>query len=393
MAGSPQYMRNLNENLIMDALIAMGDMSRADISRYTKLSKPTVSSAVEHLIERNLVLETGRADNAQGRKATLIRFNQAAYYVCGVDIGATQIRMALADLRGAVLDYRTYPMEANSGRDQAGTQILDLLRRYTDELLAANHLTWEQIQCIGFGIPGVVNPNSGEISRIVSPLEGMEEALEMNSLSKVFPCKIILENDVNLAALGEYTNGAAVESDLFVFMSIGAGTGAGIMVNGQLLRGMGGLTGELAEMLLKGGRRLEDMLSADGLMKLAREMQAHFPEEYDSGTAEFRKHPTPERLFEAARSGEVQAVQILEQYSHWLAMALHHICVILAPDLIVLGGGIGGNGDVLLPFLRQIRSEQFSVQPKLTCSKLGDRAVATGAVQVALQQTILHLQH
>ena len=110
MAGTPQYIRNLNENLIMDALITQGSMSRADISRQTGLSKPTVSSAVEHLIGRNLVKETGRADNAQGRKATLIQFNETAYYVCGVDIGATRIRIALSDLNGKMIAYATFPL-------------------------------------------------------------------------------------------------------------------------------------------------------------------------------------------------------------------------------------------------------------------------------------------
>lgn len=393
MAGSPQYIRNLNENLIMDALIAAGAMSRADISRQTGLSKPTVSSAIEHLIERNLVLETGRADNAQGRKATLIRFNETAYYVCGIDIGATRIRIALSDLNGEIMDYRTYPTLSVQSGDRAGTAILDVLRSHMDEILTENQLNWEQIRCVGFGIPGVVVPESGDIDRIVAPLEGLEKLLSLESLSGVFPCEVILENDVNLAALGEYRGGDAAESNLFVFFSIGTGTGAGIMVNGQLLRGMGGLTGELAEMLMEEGRRLEDVLSADGLMELARRhLDASLLKDPDSGIEGLREHLTPEKLFEAARSGETQAVQTLKQYSQMIASALRHICVVLAPHLIVLGGGIGGNGDVLLPFLRQIVSEQFPAQPTLICSELGERAVVTGAVQVALQQTMLNLQ-
>ncbi|QOS78661.1 ROK family transcriptional regulator [Paenibacillus sp. JNUCC31] len=393
MAGSPRYIRNLNENLILDALIANGTMSRADISRHTGLSKPTVSSAVEHLIERNLVLETGRADNAQGRKATLIRFNEAAYYVCGIDVGATRIRIALSDLNGEMIDYRSYPMQMDHSGESARMSILDVLQSHMDEMLDKNHLNWDQIQCIGFGIPGVVLPDSGDIHRIVAPLAGLEEALSLESLSGKFSCEVILENDVNLAALGEYTYGAAVESNLFVFISIGTGTGAGIMVNGQLLRGLGGLTGELAEMRLGDDRRLEDVLSADGLMQLANhQLDAYLLTENDSGATNLRKHLTPERLFEAARSGDVQAMRILKQYSGMIASALRHICVVLAPHLIVLGGGIGGNGDVLLPLLRQILSEQFPAKPDLTCSKLGERAVVIGAVQVALQQTMLNLK-
>ncbi|MFX3649528.1 MAG: ROK family transcriptional regulator [Paenibacillus sp.] len=403
MAGTPQYIRNLNENLIMDALITQGTMSRADISRQTGLSKPTVSLAVEHLIDRNLVKEMGRADNAQGRKATLIRFNETAYYVCGIDIGATRIRLALSDLNGEIIAYRTHPMVVQETHEQAEATMLELLRSHMNELLDENHLNWDQIQCIGFGIPGVVLPDSGHIHRIVDPLAGLEQAFSLKSLSGAFPCEVILENDVNLAALGEYRSGAAAGYPLFVFFSIGTGTGAGIMVHGQLLRGLGGLTGEIAEMLMEDGRRLEEVLSADGLMQLANlHLNSHdeLLEVADSDsdvkghvvTDDLHRHLTPEKLFEAARSGEVEALDILQQYSRMIASALRQISVVLAPDLIVLGGGVGGNGDVLLPVLRQIISEQFPVQPQLNCSKLGEQAVVTGAVQVAIQQTMLNLQ-
>ncbi|WP_405159164.1 ROK family transcriptional regulator [Paenibacillus sp. FSL H8-0283] len=396
MAGTPQYIRNLNENLIMDALITQGTMSRADISRQTGLSKPTVSLAVEHLIDRNLVREMGPADNAQGRKATLIRFNETAYYVCGIDIGATRIRIALSDLNGEIIAYRTYPMVVQETYERAEATMLELLRSHMNELLDENHLNWDQIQCIGFGIPGVVLPDSGRINRIVDPLAGLEEAFSLESLSGAFPCEVILENDVNLAALGEYRSGAAAGYPLFVFFSIGTGTGAGIMVHGQLLRGLGGLTGEIAEMLVDDGRRLEEVLSADGLMQLAKDyLDQHdelLLEAADSGADDLHRHLTPEKLFEAARSGEVEALDILQQYSQKIASALRQISVVLAPDLIVLGGGVGGNGDVLLPLLRQIISEQFPVQPQLICSKLGEQAVVTGAVQVAIQQTMLNLQ-
>ncbi|MDM5278067.1 ROK family transcriptional regulator [Paenibacillus silvae] len=431
MAGTPQYIRNLNENLIMDALITQGAMSRADISRQTGLSKPTVSSAVEHLIERNLVKETGRADNAQGRKATLIQFNETAYYVCGVDIGATRIRVALADLNGQIVAYAAYPpiirdmhqeQESQESNESSERSVLLLLQGYVNQMLQKNGLEWSNIRCIGFGIPGVVLPGSGKIRRIVEPLTGMESAFSRDALARAFPCDVILDNDVNLAALGEYRSGAAVDSPLFVFFSIGAGTGAGIMVQGQLLHGLGGMTGEVAEMLLENGSRLEEVLSADGLLHLAKHQglalglknsnelkesnEVKNPNHSDAlasnaeevtgnsidEVADGMKALTPEMIFEAARSGEVQAMSVIKQYSQMIAAALRQISTVLAPELIVLGGGIGGNGDVLLPILRQIAAEQFPVKPQLICSALGERAVVTGAVQVALQRTLLNLQ-
>ncbi|WP_427182098.1 ROK family transcriptional regulator [Paenibacillus sp. TC-CSREp1] len=441
MAGTPQYIRNLNENLIMDALITQGAMSRADISRQTGLSKPTVSSAVEHLIERNLVKETGRADNAQGRKATLIQFNETAYYVCGVDIGATRIRVALGDLNGQIVAYAAYPpiirdmhqeQESQESNESSERSVLLLLQGYVNQMLQKNGLEWSNIRCIGFGIPGVVLPGSGKIRRIVEPLTGMESAFSRDALARAFPCNVILDNDVNLAALGEYRSGAAVDSPLFVFFSIGAGTGAGIMVQGQLLHGLGGMTGEVAEMLLENGSRLEDVLSADGLLHLAKQQglalglktsnelknsnelkesnEVKNPKHSDAlpfsaeevtgdntddnidAAADGMQALTPEMIFEAARSGEVQAMSVIKQYSQMIASALRQISTVLAPELIVLGGGIGGNGDVLLPLLRQIAAEQFPVKPQLICSALGERAVVTGAVQVALQRTLLNLQ-
>ncbi|WP_128102467.1 ROK family transcriptional regulator [Paenibacillus sp. DCT19] len=392
VAGTPQYIRNLNENLIIDALIAHGMLSRADISRQTGLSKPTVSSAVEHLIARNLVLETGRADNAQGRKATLIRFNEQAYYICGVDIGASRIRIALSNLNGELLDYQTYPMSVQQSESGQGERILQTLRKHLDELLRQNHLNWDEIQCIGFGIPGVVLPGSGEISRIVAPLAGLEQALSLESLSAAFPCEVILDNDVNLAALGEYRDGSASDSELFVFISLGVGTGAGIMVNGQLLRGMRGLTGEVAEMMQE-GRRLEDVLSAGGLIEMAANLLDEAQLQHnDSRILELRSQLTPEKLFEAARLGNSYAVEIIRKYCHMLALALRNISVLLAPHLIVLGGGIGGNGDVLLPYLKEMINKPYPAQPELICSKLEERAVVTGAVHIALQQTMLRLQ-
>ncbi|WP_458126613.1 ROK family protein [Paenibacillus sp. Z3-2] len=133
-----------------------------------------------------------------------------------------------------------------------------------------------------------MQPESGRINRIVDPLAGLEQAFSLESLSGAFPCEVILENDVNLAALGEYRSGAA-DYPLFIFFSIGTGTGAGIMVHGQLLRGLGGLTGEIAEMLMEDGRCLEEVLSADGLMQLAKRLSTDKGASASSMNASYRE--------------------------------------------------------------------------------------------------------
>ncbi|WKL01466.1 ROK family protein [Paenibacillus amylolyticus] len=236
-------------------------------------------------------------------------------------------------------------------------------------------------------------------------LGGLEEAFSSRIVVRAFPCEVILENDVNLAALGEYRRCSSRVS-LVCFFLDWYRDGCwhhGTWPTASRFRWL-----NWRDRRDAGGRwsTSEEVLSADGLMQLAKDyLDQHgelLLEAADSGADvnidvdvvanDLHRQLTPEELFEAARSGEVEALEILKQYSQKIASALRQISVVLAPDLIVLGGGVGGNGDVLLPLLRQIISEQFPVQPQLICSKLGEQAVVTGAVQVAIQQTMLNLQ-
>jgi Transcriptional regulator/sugar kinase len=385
MAVTPQSMRTSNDNVILDALMKHGSLSRADISRYTGLSKPTVSAAVERLIDRRLAVETGQANNAQGRKATLVSFNERDYYTCGIDLGATRIRIALSDLSGRLVGYDACPMPA----DAAGNEVLALIKSRADLMLSLNNVKWQQLKHVCVGVPAVVLPGTRQISRIVSPLAGLQESFGLESLSALFPCEVMIENDVNLAALGEQKQGAAQGVGLFAFFSIGAGTGGGIVVDGRLLQGNGGLAGELAEMLLPDGSRLESALSAMGLMTLAERMLG---EREDAEARALADNLSPESLFSAARRGEAAAGEILEAYGKRIAWAIHNLCAVLAPELVVLGGGIGGRGDLLLPILRRLQASGLATGPKLVASELGDRAVVLGASRLALERTIESLR-
>ncbi|MGN7454417.1 ROK family transcriptional regulator [Paenibacillus pasadenensis] len=385
MAYTPQSMRTSNDNVILDAVMERGSLSRADISRYTGLSKPTVSAAVERLIARRLAVETGQADNAQGRKATLVSFNERGHYTCGIDLGATRIRIALCDLSGRLLGYDACPMPA----DATGEEALALLKSRADYLLSLNEVTWQQLKHICVGVPAVVLPDTSQISRIVAPLAGLQESFALESLSAIFPCEVTIENDVNLAALGEQKQGAAQGVGQFAFFSIGAGTGGGIVVDGRLLKGHDGQAGEFAEMLLPDGSRLETALSAQGLMTLAARVLGERDDEEAKALA---LHLSPEKLFSAARRGEAAAVETLEAYGRLIAWAVHNLCAVLAPEMVVLGGGIGGRGDLLLPILHRHQAEGLARGTRLVASGLGDRAVVIGASLLARERAVESLR-
>ncbi|WP_379159949.1 ROK family transcriptional regulator [Paenibacillus sp. sgz5001063] len=372
--GTPRSMRQLNELLILDMILAGGPLSRADLSRQTGVSKPTVSSAITHLIQRGLVRETGRADNSQGRKATLLEFNNHCFYVIGVDLGATRIRIALADMGGQIVQYTQLAMPVRSLTD---SEFQALLVQGIEGLLKESAVSWEQIKAATFGIPGVVDPSSGVVSGLVSPLAGLESTLQLTCLAQLLPVPVITENDVNLAALAEHSISPEGAGRSLLYFSIGEGTGGGLIIQGEIYRGMGGGAGELANMSLSAGK-LEDVLSAKGLIKLA----CRFAEEQSSSGD--GAQCSPERLFEEARRGNPLAESLMDEYCGLLAEALTNICAVIAPESIILGGGIGSNGDVLLHRL-EARLTGWNHNPRLGVSYYREKDVVLGAVQVAVQ--------
>ncbi|MEK3792124.1 ROK family transcriptional regulator [Paenibacillus sp. FSL R7-0204] len=379
-AGTPKVMRNLNEFLILDRIIGGGPQSRADLSRYTGLSKPTVSSAIAHLIERGLVRETGRAENTQGRKATLVEFNPKCFYTLGAEVGGSSLRIALADMSGDICYYKQLSMP-ESGLTEAVCQ--DFLVQGIEGLLADSGISREKLRAAAFGIPGVVDPADGSVSDLVAPLRGCEGVLARTNLAQLFPVPVVTENDVNLAALAEYTSSGMEASGSLLYFSIGAGTGGGLIIHGEIYRGLGGGAGELANLMLSAGR-LEDVLSTDGLRQLANRMAKEHTGAGDTAYLLSMPGELAERIWDEMHRGEPLALAIIEAYCNLLAEAVGSICTVMAPTTVVLGGELGSHGEILLERLES-RLGGLHRKPRLAASSHGDKDVVLGAVQTAVQ--------
>ncbi|WP_238655701.1 ROK family transcriptional regulator [Paenibacillus piscarius] len=385
-AGTPQAMRNLNEYLILDKIISGGPQSRADLSRHTGLSKPTVSSAITQLIERGLVRETGRAENTQGRKATLLEFNPTCFYIIGAELGGSRMRLALADMSSGIVLDQQLPLPEDS---VTGSAFQDYLVQAVEGLLAAAGISWEKIRAAAFGIPGVVDPADGTVSDLVAPLRGCEAALSKAALAELFPVPVVTENDVNLAAMAEYSSSGAAGGQSLLYFSIGEGTGGGLIIHGEIYRGLGGGAGELANLTLSAGR-LEEVLSADGLLRLAAQKAG---EQAKSSAGPLISSPgiTADQLLDEVRQGDRLAHTVIDAYCSLLAEAIVSICALMAPGTIILGGELGRHGDVLLPRL-EAKLSGLQRKPKLAASGNGDRDVVLGAVQIAVQSAFNHLR-
>ncbi|MFS0725321.1 ROK family protein [Paenibacillus sp. 1P07SE] len=381
--GNPQLIRSINERRILQLILGQPTLSRAEISRLTGLSKPTVSAAVKSLLELGLIEEIGQGSAGAGRKPTLVRFAAASHHVLGVQLGADRLRLVLANLQADRILEASCSIDSLPG---SPSELLPSIRSEADRLLARAGTRWDQIGCAAFAIPGVVGPR-GEVSMLAPHLQGCEPALARTSLAEHFPCPVTADNDVNLAALAEYAVHRGHEDDVFAFLFLDSGIGAGIMTGGRLLRGLGGAAGELGDMRLADGRRLEDRLSEQALLDRARtSLQPSGPSQLGQPGS-----LTLDGLFAAVAAGDPQARQALAGYAEELAGAVHNLTALLAPQRIVLGGRIGEQ-QALLHAVRPLLDERLSVSPQLDAASLGSESVLTGALQSAARATMTHIE-
>src|SRR5215211_3727294 len=377
--GTPRLLRAINERALLDRLRRDGATSRAQLARDTGLSKPTVSNALANLERAGLVRPTGRATPVRGRSAVLYEANPTAAYVLGIDIGRDWIRAAVADLAGEIAARRD---TRNRARSAPG--LVRSVGSIARELVAEAGVAWEDVAHSVVGSPGVFDPASGRL-RHAPNLPGWGRPGLVEALREVLPPVVTLENDANLGAIGEGAYGSGRGLDHFVYVSVGTGVGMGIVIEGALYRGFGGQAGEVAfapfpsdHLEASAGSRarrrgiLEEATSADAIVRTARSLG-------------MRGRLDAKRIFSAARAGDRLALATVEAESDRLALVVGTVAAILDPQLIVLGGGVGGNVDLLRPRLEERLAELTPLAPRVAEGELGHDAVVLGAVATALE--------
>jgi len=375
-AGTPSLLRAINERSILDLIHDRGPLSRAQVARVSGLSKPTVSLALTGLLDARLVREVGRSRGERGPSALLYEVNPSAAYVVGLDIGRRWTRAAIADVAGTVLGRLDERAKVGSARTLVA-QIGALARR----LAADANVDWGQVTQTVLGSPGVFDPARDHVA-MAPNLPGWSRHGLVDAVRAQLGSNVTFENDVNLAALAEREHGHGRNVDSFVFMSVGTGVGMALVIDGRLYRGAHGAAGEIAYLPIGVGdphdpanrRRgaFEEAASAAGVVRAAREegMPASV---------------TPESLFASARRGDPAARRAVDVEARRLAMAIATVTPMLDPELVILGGGIGRNGDLLLDPIEQELRRLVPFRPRVVVSALGQDAVLQGAVATALE--------
>jgi predicted NBD/HSP70 family sugar kinase len=369
---TPPLLKRLNEETVLETIRTGAPISRAEIARRAGISKPTVSLALRTLLEAGLVREA--ADGPAGPTYGAVYFEPVAEaaLVLGVDLGARFLRGALSDLSGSIRARQDVEM-AGSDADRALTAIVDL----RGALAAAAGLSSDLIDVVVVGVPGVVEQDGGVV-RLATNIPGLDGRAYGRELAERLGVRVMVENDVNLAALGERRLGAARGVDDFMFLSVGTGLGAGLVLRGDLQRGFHGAAGELDYVAAGLEEELDPCAAA----------LAGLAERHAEGARTSLAPPYDARsVFEAARAGDAVARDVVREEARRIALHIAPIAAVADVELVVLGGGIGTNAE-LLAEIRPLLARWLPYPPRLEISSLGDAAVLMGAVSVGLDSAL-----
>jgi predicted NBD/HSP70 family sugar kinase len=379
-SASPGLIRRLNSSAVLDLIRERSPLSRSEIARQLNISIPTVMRVVDSLFNEGLVRWTGDAETSGGRPRNLLELDAEGSAVVGLDLSGAQMYGTVADLGGHIQAEITRPW--NAGDPQQG---VEQLAGWIAELLDCPRPPGQRVRGIGVGAPGVTLVKSGVVTW--APSLGWRDLPLKVILEQRFGLPVVVENDVNLAALGEYGYGAARGAASAVCIAIGTGLGAGIILDRKIYRGFNHSAGELGYIppdISALGRKydgfgaLEILASAGGIETRAR-------------TALVGSQPAAAEVFEAARRGERWAMQNVAQTMEYLAFATAAVSVLIDPEVIVLGGSLAEYlQDLVEPILKKLDGV-IPVRPNLVASKLGGRAAVLGAILLVLNTTTEHV--
>jgi predicted NBD/HSP70 family sugar kinase len=367
---TPPLLKHLNERAVLDAIRGGAPISRAEISRRTGISKPTVSQALRALLGHGVVRETEPDPGRPHYGAVFFEPVPEAALVLAVDVGTRFIRAALGDLAGNVRARRDVPF---IGTDLDST--IGAVAALCEELVDAGDEA--RLDGAVVGVPGVVDPIDGSVS-LASNAAGIEGAKFAGRLEDALGVTVQLENDINLAALGEQWRGVARGVDDFLFLSIGTGMGAGLVLRRELHRGRNGAAGELDYAFIGVGPEVDPCAAAVALF--AQELAAKH-----AGPTSLLPPFEPRPIFAAARAGDALARKIVAEEARRISLHVLPVSAVADVELVVLGGGIGANGDLLLEPIRSHLAAAIPYPPRVEVSALGEAAVLTGALATGVQ--------
>ncbi|WP_062441954.1 ROK family transcriptional regulator [Herbidospora daliensis] len=379
--GVPRLLREINDRAALELLLASGPLTRGQIGDLTGLSKVTASQTLSRLEERGLVEVVGEQAGNRGPNAALYGVIASCAYVAGLDVGPEHVTAAIADIKGDVV---AEVVATPNGADDP----VSMVHNAVVKACRSAKVALSRLKGVVIGTPGVVDPRTGDVQfsfDLPHWHEGIHEAL-----ARDLKRSVRIENDVNLAAIAERSNGAARRADDFVLLWVGRGIGLAVVLGGRLHRGRSGSAGEIGYLPVPGVPLAEDVRSEPGrLPSLAGGLQSLVSSVAVLDLARdlgFEGATAAECVTAAVDAGD-QGDRLLDEIASRLALGVASVCVVLDPGLVVLAGEVGLAGGVSLTGrVEQAVARICPIRPQVVTSEVQGNPVLRGAVIAALEQ-------
>lgn len=370
--------RQHNSRLVLNTIYQSEEISRVEIARRTQLTRTTVSAIVAEFIESGLVIETGLAPSTGGKPATLLRVDENACLILGIDLAESEFCGAVVNLRGKILEKLCLPVEANSsdGALTLGFNLIEQLLNMADQTVIG----------IGIGVPGLMNPSKGYVRQAVN-LDWQDLPLG-DLINQRFNLPIHLANDCQVASLGEFTFGENQNLRNLIVIKGGRGIGAGIVLNGQLFYGDNAGAGEIGHtQVIADGKAcrcgnfgcLETIVSNRALMDQGRMVAPDLVADFPS-------------LVQAYHAGNAQVTSIVDNAALTLGRSIIHLISALNINHILIAGNLSRFGNGLLdPIRQQVQKgvlPALSQETEVSIATLGDDIVILGAASLILKNEL-----
>lgn len=382
------------EKELIDLIRKFGGLTRGDLVSFTDHSRTKITSSINSLVLKKIIIENQASEYSGGRRSKTFSLNGDLGYLAGVDIGATGIDLALADFSLKMVARQREDMLVRDGPVNVLGRACDILEKFLRE----NAFDPASLRGIGIGIPGPVDFSNGTV---VSPpiMPGWDRFPIIQAVQKRFPtANVVIDNDVNVMALGEVNQGVGKGVDNLIFVKIGVGIGAGIICHGKIYRGADGCAGDIGHIsiskdgplchcgnsgcleALAGGPAIAERALCAANSGRSQILQEHF--EQNGGRL------SAEDVGCAAREGDPASIEIIRESGQMVGDVLASLVNFYNPDMIVIGGGVSNLGNLLLSSIRQAvlnRSLPLATSNlDIVFSGIRDDAGVVGAAHLAM---------
>ncbi|MGM0366542.1 MAG: ROK family protein [Actinomycetota bacterium] len=378
--------KEINKKNILKIIINRGHVSRADVSRLLKTSRPTVSTYINELIGEGMVKEAGKSKSSSngGKRATLLEFNSRAGYILGAMIGVKSIRIAVTDLLSNVIEIMKVPTEEWLGPQP----VIDKIVEGSEKIMEKALLGSQNVLGIGIGAPGLVDCKKGIVT--FSPnLAGWSDIDLKKAVEQKIGFPTYIDNECRVQAIAEKLYGMAKGVKNFVCIETGVGIGSGVFINDRLFGGDKGMAGEIGHITTNlGGNKLchcgnagclETLCSVTALIdNINKDMK---------GTK-----ISLDELYKLYRENNEIVTRRVEENARYLGIGISNAIKMFNPELVIIHGEAIKFGEKYLNIVRKTVTENTFPKVKdsynIQFSRLGEKVGLIGATSVVFEKTL-----